>query len=297
MKNCDIQIRDPFILPVQATGDYYLFGSTDKNTWSGPAQGFDCYRGKDLENWEGPIPAFRPGKGFWSTINFWAPEVHFYQSRYYMFASFKEPGHYRGTQILTSDVPSGPYRPLTEGPVTPDEWECLDGTLHVDAEGMPWIVFCHEWVQVHNGAIYTMRLSPDLKRAAARPVFLFNASESPWLPKRTSWPAADSGYKFPTYVTDGPFLYRTRDGSLLMIWSSHAGAGYAMGTARSVSGRIDGPWIHDVKPLWTKDGGHGMIFRTFDGRLMLTLHTPNQTPKERAIIVEIVDTGSAIRLK
>lgn len=42
MRKSEIQIRDPFVLPVAATGEYYLFGSTDKNIWSGPGQGFDC---------------------------------------------------------------------------------------------------------------------------------------------------------------------------------------------------------------------------------------------------------------
>ncbi|MFZ0544128.1 MAG: hypothetical protein WAM60_01730 [Candidatus Promineifilaceae bacterium] len=30
---------------------------------------------------------------------------------------------------------SGPYSPLVDGPITPDNWQCLDGTLHVDEDG------------------------------------------------------------------------------------------------------------------------------------------------------------------
>ncbi|WP_263364595.1 hypothetical protein [Paenibacillus arenilitoris] len=29
----DIQIRDPFVLPVPKQKRYYLFGSTDRNIW------------------------------------------------------------------------------------------------------------------------------------------------------------------------------------------------------------------------------------------------------------------------
>ena len=296
MNTSDIQIRDPFVVTETKEGFYYLFGTTDKNAWKGYGEGFDCYRSKDLCQWEGPIPAFRPPPSFWGLENFWAPEVHCFKDRYYMFASFKADRRYRGTQILVSDRVSGPYAPLTEGPITPPDWECLDGTLHVDSDGDPWIVFCHEWVQVHNGAMYAMRLSPDLKKPAGRPVFLFNASEAPWV-NRPGWPGEEGKLRFPTYVTDGPFLYRNRKGVLLMLWSSIGGKGYAMGIARSESGAVTGPWRQDATPLWAEDGGHGMIFRGLDGRLFVTFHMPNNTPKERPAFIEIEDTDTGIRLK
>lgn len=295
MKTAEIQIRDPFILPEPGEGLYYLFGTTDHNCWKGAGNGFDCYRSKDLIEWDGPIPAFRPPPGFWATENFWAPEVHRFNGRYYMFASFKAPAHYRGTQILHSTHIAGPYAPLTKGPITPANWECLDGTLHVDADGSPWIVFCHEWVQIHNGAIYAMRLSPDLKEPAGPPVLLFHASEAPWV-NPSAWPAEESRFRFPTYVTDGPFLYRTRNGTLLMLWSSLGKQGYAMGVARSESGHVTGPWTQDPEPLWSHDGGHGMIFRGLEGTLFVTFHSPNNTPSERPVFIPIEDTGEGIRI-
>lgn len=295
MKTNDIQIRDPFILPEPKERFYFLFGTTSKNCWEGSETGFDCFRSKDLCEWEGPISAFRPSSSFWGTKNFWAPEVHCFNDRYYMFASFKADRHYRGTQILCSAHVAGPYVPLTDGPVTPADWECLDGTLHIDSDGSPWIIFCHEWVQVHNGAMYAMRLSLDLKKPAERPVLL-NASEAPWV-RRPSWPDEQDKLHFPTYVTDGPFLFRNRNDILLMLWSSFGSKGYAMGIARSESGAITGPWRQDAVPLWAEDGGHGMIFRGFDGRLFVTFHTPNNTPKERPIFIEIEETDTGIQLK
>lgn len=296
MRTCDIQIRDPFILPVAASQTYYLFGTTDRNCWGGAGTGFDCYRSHDLEEWDGPVPAFRPPAGFWATTNFWAPEAHAYRGRYYLFASFKAPQRYRGTQILVADRPEGPYVPHSPAPVTPADWECLDGTLHVAADGAPWIVFCHEWVQVHNGAMVAQQLAPDLTCPIGRPVQLFSASEAPWV-NRPPWPAADANVRFPTYVTDGPFLFQTRTGVLLMLWSSCGAQGYTMGIAHSESGTVVGPWAQQAEPLWVKDGGHGMIFRAFDGRLFVTLHMPNQTPHERPHFAEIADCGDTVRVK
>lgn len=296
MKTSDIQIRDPFIYANQTENAYYMFGTTDRDCWRGPGQGFDCYRSADLSEWDGPIAAFRPPAGFWGKENFWAPEVHPFNDRFYMFASFKAEKHYRATQILVSDQIGGPYLPLTGQPITPANWQCLDGTLYVDAQNNPWIVFCHEWVQIHNGAIYALPLSPDLRQTAGRPIFLFNASEAPWV-RRSDWPENDARYRFPTYVTDGPSFHRCGDGTLLMLWSSFGAKGYAMGVSRSESGHVTGPWFHEPEPIWAEDGGHGMIFKTFDGRLMLTFHQPNASPLERAIFVELEETDRGIRRK
>jgi arabinan endo-1,5-alpha-L-arabinosidase len=153
MKTSDIHIRDPYILPLPAEGRYLLFGTTGKNAWSGPGLGFDCYESRDLENWTGPIPAFRPPPDFWSNTQFWAPECHAWQGRYFLFASFAKDERQRGTQILVADRPEGPYRLHSDGPVTPRDWECLDGTLFVDDEG-GWL--CPTWTP--EGAPDTRRL-------------------------------------------------------------------------------------------------------------------------------------------
>lgn len=213
-----------------------------------------------------------------------------------MFASFKAEKRYRGTQLLVAEDVVGPYEPLTTGPITPRDWQCLDGTLHIDDHGDPWIVFCHEWVQIHNGAVVAMRLTGDLRQPAARPVFLFNASEAPWV-KESGWPETGSKYHFPTYVTDGPFLHRLGDGTLIMLWSSFGSKGYAMGFSRSESGEVTGPWRHASEPVWAEDGGHGMVFRTLTSQLMLTFHSPNQTPHERALFVEVEERQGGIQLK
>jgi arabinan endo-1,5-alpha-L-arabinosidase len=295
----EIRIRDPFLL-VTPDGGYVLFGSTDADLWSGPGTGFDCWTSGDLRTWHGPVPAFRPPPGFWSPGQYWAPEVHRYAGRCFMFASFGGDGVVRGTQILVSDEPTGPYLPWSDGPVTPADWECLDGTLHVDQQREPWIVYCHEWAQVLDGEIVAQRLRQDLRVTAGPPILLFRASEAPWT--RPLRPA--DGQPLPPgidladdcYISDGPFLHRTAEGALLMLWSSFGERGYALGLARSSSGTVKGPWEHRTVPLWADQGGHGMIARLPDGRLMLTLHHPNDTPDERTLLREVVEVPGGIEL-
>jgi hypothetical protein len=143
----------------------------------------------------------------------------------------------------------------------------LDGTLWVE-DGMPYMVFCHEWVQIGDGTMELVRLKDDLSDVAGKPQTLFKASDAKWVRGLDSTGG---------YVTDGPFLYQTKSGRLLMIWSSFGEERrYMVGIARSTSGKIAGPWKQMDAPLLANDGGHGMIFKAFDGRSVMSVHQPNQ---------------------
>ena len=271
MRLSDINIRDPFVLV--HGGKYYLYGTRGPTCW-GAADGFDVYVSGDLREWDGPRACFHNDGSFWADRNYWAPEVHEYRGAFYMFASFKSPERQRGTAILRSDTPEGPFAPWSDGPVTPPDWGCLDGTLFVDENDRPWMVFCHEWVQVGDGTVCAMPLTDDLRAAAGAPTVLFRASDAAWR-KRLHHSSGMEGY-----VTDGPFLRRLGDGSLICLWASFSEQGYAQAQARSDSGAIRGPW-RQVEPLFMADGGHGMVFETLDHRLLLALHSPNEHLLER----------------
>ena len=92
----EIQIRDPFIVP--ENGKYFMFGTTDPDIWNAEGQGFDVYVTEDLENFIGPVNVFSKSDDFWGEKNFWAPEVHKYNGRYYMFATFYGNGK-RGSHL------------------------------------------------------------------------------------------------------------------------------------------------------------------------------------------------------
>ena len=63
MKLTDINIRDPYIL---RSGEwYYMYGTRAETCW-GKADGFDCFKSKDLENWEGPFEIFQ---GFYEELH------------------------------------------------------------------------------------------------------------------------------------------------------------------------------------------------------------------------------------
>ncbi|MDO5396627.1 MAG: glycoside hydrolase family 43 protein [bacterium] len=290
LKREEIQIRDPYVLVHD--GMYYLYGTTDKNCWSDKGTGFDSYRSSDLENWEGPFTAFRPDKDFWGDRHFWAPEVYYYEGKFYMFASFKSAEHCRATQVLVSDAPDGEFRLHSEKPLTPEGWECLDGTLWIE-DGEPWMVFCHEWIQVIDGEMWAVRLKKDLSGTIGDPVLLFKSSQAPWT---VGAKQRVNGEDCLAYVTDGPNLYRTEDGGLLMLWSCGGKKGYAIGMAKSSNGRIDGDWTHLDKLLFEENGGHGMIFTALDGKKYVALHKPNKTPNERPCFFEVAERAGILEL-
>lgn len=285
----DIHLRDPFVLPEVESGWYFLYGTTDSNCWGPVGTGFDAFRSRDLKTWEGPFEVFRPKPGFWGSHHFWAPEVHRYRGSCYMLASFKGESRARGTQILVSEGALGPFRPHSDGPVTPADWECLDGTLHWEDAAHPWMVFCHEWTQIGDGTVAAIPLRTDLIAASGEPVVLFHGSAAAW----TTGTAESPGAR----VTDGPWLHRHCSGALLMLWSSLHEDGYALGVARSRSGKLLGPWTHDAAPLFSGDGGHGMLFRDFEGGLRLAIHQPNQQPNERPRFFTIEETAEGLSLR
>ncbi|MDE6111467.1 MAG: glycoside hydrolase family 43 protein [Eubacterium sp.] len=282
MKITDINIRDPFVL--SENDKYYLYGTRAKD-FGCKTGGFDVYTSDNLVDWSNPAECFNSTEfGFDKEVN-WAPEVHKYKDAYYMFATFTKENGLRGTFALKADSPLGPFVPHSKKALTPDEWECLDGTLYIDKNEQPYLIFCHEHTQIIDGTICYIRLSGDLSEAVSEPVTLFSGSSPYYIEEK---PQGDH------YITDGPFMYRTADGELLMIWSTFINHQYAQCLAKSDNGEIDGNFVH-LPPLITNDGGHGMLFHSKDG-LMLTFHTPNQTNFERPTFRNIKDIGSSIEI-
>jgi beta-xylosidase len=300
----EIRLHDPWILAHAATRTYYLYTSDNRRATGVERPGTMVYRSKDLLNWEGPFVVFALPEGTWASTNqaAWAPEVHEYKGRFYLFTTLHNPekiiatppevwrtNHMRGTVIASSDSPEGPFTLLkTNSPVPPADFMTLDGTFYVDKSGKPWMVYAHEWIQKIDGTMEAVPLTEDLSSASGSPIYLFKASDAPWLDEQ-----ATASRREGHYVTDGPEMFRTKDGHLLMLWSSYDNGGYVETVARSKSGELKGPW-KQLEPLIRQDSGHGMLFHTFDGQLMLVLHRPFRDA--RAKLYEMSDEGDHLRV-
>jgi arabinan endo-1,5-alpha-L-arabinosidase len=294
----EVRLRDCCVWADTNAHLYYLVSSTGRRGPNGRPAVIE-YTSKNLETWEGPRVIFEIPADFWAQRGIWAPELHAYRGKFYLFLTFDTddpfpeqwrnwlPRVKRGSQVLVADSPLGPFKPFANHATLPADMMTLDGTLWVE-DGRPYMVFSHEWVQITDGRMEYIELKDDLSETAGEPKWMFQASDAPWSQKSK---------QYGCHVTDGPYLYRTRSGKLLMVWSGFGAGGYTVGIAESKSGRLDGPWEQQPEPLFANGGGHPMLFHRFDGQLMMILHQPNHAPDERARLLEVEDAGDTLRLK
>ena len=278
------KLRDPFLIKDNDT--YYLYGTGVKEGWNDSA--WIGYKSKSLD-------------GEWKAIEYdlallpedaqkqrWAPEVHKYNGSFYMIASYysSKTGH-RGCSVLKSGSPEGKFVEISDGHITPKNKDSIDGTLYIDADGQPWMVYVHEWTCTDDGVgrMSAAKLSDDLTHFIDEPIELFRADSPSW--------ANDK-------VTDGCFMYTTKDKELLMIWSNFdSDNGYCVGFARSDNGRVDGHWSQDDELLYSKslsgeeDGGHGMIFKDTGDSMYLVIHSPN-SGVEKTLLIPVYEKNGTL---
>jgi hypothetical protein len=265
-----IRLSDPAILADEKTQTYYMTGtggllweSKDLRTWTGPFRVTET----DPESWMGPRPRI------------WAAELHQYKGKYYYFATFTNLDvvidtvkgntiHRRASHVLVSDKPDGPYVPMEGDVYLPPDIPTLDGTFWVDKDGKPYMIYCGEWLMNWNGTMEKIELKPDLSGSVGEGKVLFRASDSHWSRERD-----EDGNIIPNKVTDGPWLFETQTGKLAMLWTSWVFSDYVQGVAYSESGTLDGPWVQQEEPITPPNFGHGMLFRTFEGKLLMLVHS------------------------
>ena len=285
----EFRVRDPFILPVKENETYYLYETVPWNV----SRGVQVRTSKDLKIWSAPKRVVTMPESA-RTFRVCAPEVHAHKGKYYLFATailhpdpkhpiksmapdpnFVPPPCYpltrSGTWIFAADTPEGPFVQLSDMSATPHDYMALDGTLVVDPDGSPWMVYSQEWTQTQIGRLLVGRLKDDMSGLVGPMRELFKANSA----------------FGPNYVMDGPFCYRSpRTGLLSMIWSKFCDSGYSVISCSSQTGKAEGPWS-DFRMMFAGNGGHGMIFKTFEGDLRLVMHKPEIRGYERLTLFSV----------
>ncbi len=292
-----IRLSDPAILADQKTACYYMTGtggllwkSKDLARWSGPY----AVSQTDPESWMGPRPMI------------WAAELHQYKGKYYYFATFTNRNvvidnvkgnviNRRASHILVSDKPDGPYVPMQDETYLPAGLPTLDGTFWVDTDDKPYLIYCGEWLVNWNGTMEKIELKPDLSGSLGKRKIMFFAYDSPWSKEKDQY-----GRIIPNKVTDGPYLFKTQTGKLGMIWTSWVFNDYVQGVAYSESGTLDGPWVQEQEPITPPNFGHGMLFRSLEGKLLMSVHSHKDVNGHYVRIphlFEVDDSGDKIVVK
>lgn len=292
-----IRLSDPFILADKDSRTYFMTGT-----------GGLMWKSKDLKRWEGPLKCINSDSTSWMGPDpmVWAAELHQFKGKYYNFATFTNrsvfidtvnniPIERRASHVLVSEKAQGPYKPMKNPTYLPANKPTLDGTFWIDEDGKPYMIFCHEWLQNGNGTIEKIELKPDLSGSIGESKILFRAFDSPWSKEKYA-----SGEIGPNKVTDGPFVFRTKTGKLGMLWTSWIYDIYTQGVAYSNSGTLDGPWIQEKEPITPPNFGHGMLFRDFNGKLWMSVHSHKKTDNKTVRIphlFEVDDSGDKLKIK
>ncbi|MBO5880841.1 MAG: family 43 glycosylhydrolase, partial [Paraprevotella sp.] len=261
----DISLSDPAILADPVSNTYYMTGT-----------GGDIFKSANLEVWTKLDWALHTSDIAWVGVNhtaphsgqIWAPELYYKDGAYYNVVTFTNPdaktegtNHTRRSiHILKSDRPEGPFKKIQGGDelYLPASKMAIDGTIW-EEDGHLYLVYCYEWVQAGDGAIEFIELKSDLSGTIGSSTHICKASDG------RAW-NTDA-------VTDGPFLFRTQTGRLGMIWTCWRSGIYVQGVAYSDNGKLNGKWSHSKCPITPDNYGHGMLFRTFDGQLLMSIHS------------------------
>jgi hypothetical protein len=294
-----ISMSDPYIYPEEESHTYYLTGT-----------GGRLYKSQDLKMWTGPYPIIDL-TGTWMDGH-WvaAAEIHHIGNKYYYAGTWSDHSHLieyvprrynvprNQTQLLVADTPEGPFKPLVtdlEFCLGPVDWDIIDGTLYTEND-TTYLVFVHEWTQLIDGTMAYMPLSKDLTHRTAEPTTIFRASEADWSKEMNSLGEATFGLKMPGWVTDGPEMFRTKTGTLGMLWASWGEHRYAQGVAYSTSGSIRGPWVQEKEAFKGDNSGHGMLFATFKGKRLFIVHHAEEKGPRKPQLYEVDDSGDKLIL-
>lgn len=260
-----VAMGDPFVY--EHKGIYYMTGTTAPNV------GFDYYTSTDLRTWEYKGALFRPAENHFGEGFFWAPEVEYYQGKFYLTYSSRDKKTGRLLSALAvSDKPEGPFTELY-APWFDIGESAIDCDIFVDddADNTPYLFFSKNGGKdgYSYGINYVAQLTPDLSGFVGEPRMVGEASQE--------WEKVDYDHN---RCNEGPFVFK-HDGQYYMTYSANhtSFSHYGVGAARAEHPL--GPWIKDpANPILATDSihrlsspGHCSITKSPDGKdLMIVYH-------------------------
>ena len=258
-------IGDPFVLPVD--DGYHVYAT-------GAGIGFYQWRSGDLAAFERDTVMKRCG---WGENDYWAPEVYPWEGRYVMlFTARWSETHTLRIGVAFADSPDGPFEDPLGAPLFDFGYAAIDGTLLVDDEGAPYLIYsrdCSENIvnNHHESHLYGVRLAPDLLGTEGDPV--------PLTVPDAAWERRSGVYRW----NEGPAVLR-HDGRYYLFYSANYYADKEYGVGVAVANAPLGPYVkQDNNPLlkWVKGEkgrvlvsgpGHNSFF-TVGGELFCAYHT------------------------
>ena len=235
-------IGEPFIV---AEDGYHVYAT-------GAQIGFFHWKSDDLTTFERD-KALK--KARWVSGDYWAPEVWPWKGRYVMLFTgrWKQNLSLR-IGVAFADAPEGPFEDPLEAPLFDFGYAAIDGTLVVDDDGVPYLIYsrdCSENVVDgrHESHLYGVRLADDLMSTVGEPVLL-TVPDAPW-------ETASGDYRW----NEGPAVLR-HGGRYYLYYSANYFASREYGVGVAVADAPLGPYVKQANnPIlsWAGDGSGGAL--------------------------------------
>jgi beta-xylosidase len=235
-----ILMGDPFLYAHE--NKYYLTGTGAAD------RGFSYYVSDDLVNWEYKGFLWEKKEGSWANGAFWAPEVSFYNGKFYLtYTGYSEKLNGLRLAIAVSDNPGGPFTDLY-APLFDGGFGAIDGHLFVE-KGQPYLYFSKNGEEngYSYGILYGIKLANNLSASVQDTVRLMEASQD-W--ERANWKH--------NRCNEGATVFKQDDTFYMTYSANHTfepnyGIGYA--TASSPLG----PWTKaNENPIASRDSTSGL---------------------------------------
>lgn len=259
-----IRMGDPFVY--EHEGIYYMTGTSGLPD----GQGFAYYTSPDLINWTYEGALYRRAEGHKGTESFWAPEVKYYNGKFYMtYSCFMPSSGQLETCLAVSDHPSGPFEDLYT-PWVDFGYSVIDGHIFVDDDHEVYLYFSRNDSEngISIGTNYVVKLKADLSGVEGEPILTSEADQE-W--EKVNWKK--------NRCNEGPFVFKHND-IYYMTYSANDTGFEHYGVGIATAKHPLGPWIkYDDNPLMTTDlprgissPGHNSLVTAPDGNIYIIYH-------------------------
>ncbi|MDP4291935.1 MAG: glycoside hydrolase family 43 protein [Bacteroidota bacterium] len=251
-------IGDPYILKY---GEKYYMYATSSN------KGFKVWESNNLIDWQMKGLALdkdNPGNN-WGINSFWAPEVKYYNGKFYMTYSARIPNDRMKIRIAVSDSPLGPFINWSEPFMGKDDLSYIDADLLIDGKKV-YMYFSKDCSYnivdgKHTSQIWVAELNEDLKTMATEPVLATTPVQN--------WENPNNAWRW----NEGPCVVKFGNTYYLMFSANvYDNADYSIGLATAKNPL--GPWTkYEGNPILKKDlsigvsgPGHNSVTVSPDGK-------------------------------
>ncbi len=277
---------DPMI--VHHDGKYYLYSTGGKS--------LSVRVSDNLLTWGDPKTIFALSQTSWGVDRCWAPEVHEYNGKFYLFFCGRDSKQIFHGSVAVCDTPDGTFKPIGDKPLLNFSYSVIDLSFFLDDDGKTYIFYSKDCSTNKIGSkkvsqSFGVEVSNDFTRLLCDPVLI----STPTL----SWEKQSGN----TIWNEGPVVFK-ENGKYYLLYSAnyYQSANYSVGycTSDKVLAEYEKPkngCILKGNGETITGSGHCNILRLED-EIYLTYHShtvPPNTDGGRSLYIDklvVCDDGT-----